>query len=834
MSLSSWHLRTGSVLLGWLLALLVTSLTYPPVTGSQWLLVHLLALGAASNAILIWSWYFSESVLRLSHEANRRSQAVRLALFNLGAIAVIAGFPAGAWLSVLAGGSAVSGVIVWHVGALLKQFRAAASSRFDPMIRYYLTAGVALPVGVGLGITMAYGALSGTWHSRLVVAHAMVNVLGWIGLTVIGTLIMLSATILRTRMADGLEKAADRGLPVLIVGLAVAVAGALSGVLPIAAAGVVIYAGAVIFVLRPHVEELRRKHPASYAAMSVLAGLAWLLGSLLALAIALATASSWFVAEDRLGGLLIPLAVGFLAQVLLGALSYLIPVVLGKRPSATQRATAALNRGADLRIAMVNAGLLVCVLPAPDRVRLLCSIVVGMTLAAFVPLVLYAAVVARRASTGPVARDARKRPPPISGRRRLGLAALGLAVVVLAAAIGVIDHPGSNSAKPSAAEASGHTTTVDVRIEGLRYVPATIEVPRGDRLVVMLSNTGDQRHDLIFAGGPQTALLAPGERATVDVGVIEAEIGGWCSVPGHRQMGMVMHVRAADTSAAPAPGFVARDPTLPPVAAGTLRRLTLDVTAVEHAVAPGLTQTQWVYGGTAPGPTLRGKVGDTFEVTLRNDASIGHSIDFHAGSLAPDAPMRTIDAGQSLVYRFTATHSGIWLYHCATAPVSLHMANGMYGAVIIDPPDLPPVAHEYVLVQAELFLGPHGGDADPDKLERDRLDLVVFNGYANQYDHAPLTAKVGERVRIWVLSAGPNRGSAFHVIGGQFDTVWKEGSYLLRPGSSEAGTSQVLGLGAAQGGFVEMTFPAAGDYPFITHEMVDAERGAHGIVRVAP
>lgn len=191
--------------------------------------------------------------------------------------------------------------------------------------------------------------------------------------------------------------------------------------------------------------------------------------------------------------------------------------------------------------------------------------------------------------------------------------------------------------------------------------------------------------------------------------------------------------------------------------------------------------------------------------------------------------MRTIEPGESLVYRFTATRPGMWMYHCSTMPVSLHIANGMFGAVIIDPPDLPPVDREYVMVQSELYLGPEGGEADADKVVADNPDLVVFNGYANQYDHDPLVAEVGERIRIWVLAAGPNRGSAFHIVGGQFDTVWSEGDYRLQPGT---GGSQTLGLFPAQGGFVELEFPEPGHYPFVSHSMVDAERGAHGIVEV--
>src|SRR5690606_36393357 len=107
-----------------------------------------------------------------------------------------------------------------------------------------------------------------------------------------------------------------------------------------------------------------------------------------------------------------------------------------------------------------------------------------------------------------------------------------------------------------------------------------------------------------------------------------------------------------------------------------------------------------------------GKVGDRYVITLVNDGSLGHSIDFHAGALAPDEPMRTIDPGEELTYAFTATRSGIWMYHCSTMPMSLHIANGMAGAVIIDPPDLPAVDREYLVVQSELYLGPEGEIAD--------------------------------------------------------------------------------------------------------------------------
>ncbi|MEO6999917.1 MAG: multicopper oxidase domain-containing protein, partial [Terracoccus sp.] len=287
-------------------------------------------------------------------------------------------------------------------------------------------------------------------------------------------------------------------------------------------------------------------------------------------------------------------------------------------------------------------------------------------------------------------------------------------------------------------------------------------------------------------------------RASVDVGVVGRDLQGWCSVVGHRQMGMVFEVvavgapagpvagdAAADmgssTSAQPAAiatetagaperldfsrmpgaGFTAHPAQLPAASSKRIHRKTFTISDVVREVAPGVVQTLWTYNGSVPGPTLRGKVGDVFEITLVNRATMGHSIDFHAGAVAPDVPMRTIPPGGSLVYTFTAGRAGIWMYHCSSMPMSAHIANGLFGAVIIDSPDLAPVAHEYLLVQSELYLGAGGGP------------------------------------------------------GGQ-------------------GGSQALSLAPAQGGFVELALPEAGHYPFISHLMVDAERGAHGVLAVAP
>jgi nitrite reductase (NO-forming) len=477
-------------------------------------------------------------------------------------------------------------------------------------------------------------------------------------------------------------------------------------------------------------------------------------------------------------------------------------------------------------------------------------------------------------------------PRPLPGREgtstsRAASAVVGVVVVVALALAALLARPALAGTAPDPAATSGvaadvtptgHTTEVTLQVDGMAFTPSTIEVPVGDRLVVTLDNTGDQRHDLVFANGAALDALAPGAQATLDVGVIGADLEGWCSLPGHRQMGMVVDVVAVGAGATDTAGghdmdgmdhagsssdagsssgaptmaelmAAAQDATphpaaLPPLQDETVHSYTFTVTESVEDVADGLTRAVWTYNGTSPGPVLHGRVGDTFDITLVNAGTMGHSIDFHAGELAPDGPMRTIEPGESLQYTFTANRSGIWMYHCSTMPMSNHIANGMFGAVVIEPDGLEPVDRQYVLIQSEQYLGADGGPADATKVAAGVPDIVAFNGRAFGYDAHPLTARVGERVRIWVLDAGPNAGLAFHVVGTQFDTVWSEGAYSVHRGTSTDGLTlgttgaQVLALQAAEGGFVELVPAEAGRYPVVNHQMSLAEKGAHGVLLV--
>ena len=176
--------------------------------------------------------------------------------------------------------------------------------------------------------------------------------------------------------------------------------------------------------------------------------------------------------------------------------------------------------------------------------------------------------------------------------------------------------------------------------------------------------------------------------------------------------------QAINFNADPPAGFKARDPNAPATPAGTVHNIAIHMKETKLEIAPGIKQTMWTFDGEVPGPVYRGKVGDTFNFTITNDGTTTHSMDFHAGMVSPSVAMVPIDPGKSHTYTFRANHAGIFMYHCGTPPVLMHIANGMYGAVIIDPPDLTLVDHEYVMLQSELYTGKGGALAGHEQAAR--------------------------------------------------------------------------------------------------------------------
>jgi nitrite reductase (NO-forming) len=429
-------------------------------------------------------------------------------------------------------------------------------------VRYYICASLALPIGAGLGATLARDPVE-PWHGRFVIAHITLNLLGWIGLTVMGTLVTLWPTMLRTRIAEGAERVARQALPILVGSVVVTVTGALGGLQALAAVGVAGYLGGVLWAVRPLAQVARNKAPSAYATWSVMAAVIWLIGSLLGLGTVLVRSPTWQLVTDRLGLLITPLAAGFAAQVMLGALSFLVPVVMGGGPIILRGTQARLDRGNALRAVLINVGLVVCVLPVPHLVRVLVSVLVLGAFAAFLPLLVSAVLYALRAKR--VARQATNDPTPVSRHipepaamvrgRHTGQAAVAVASVVLAVAVGVALDPAALDRGVTAASggdvATGRVTTVNVVSSNMRFVPASVDVPAGNRLVLVVTNTDPDVHDLALETGQITARITRGRTVRLDVGVVGRNLKGWCTIVGHRQAGMVFTVSSIGGTAAP-------------------------------------------------------------------------------------------------------------------------------------------------------------------------------------------------------------------------------------------------------------------------------------------
>ena len=535
---------------GWLTALVAITLVHPWVPSPRWLMLHLLLLGAVSHAVHVWSQYFADTLLHTApSQAALRRRQWRLGMHNAGALAVILGASLDLWTVLLAGALLVAGAAGWHAAALLGQLRRSLGSRFATTVQYYVAAASLLPVGATLGVLLARD-LGDPLHTQLLHAHIAVNVLGWVGLTVLGTLLTLWPTMLRTQLSAGAEQASRRALPVLLTGVATVAVGSLTAEPLLVSAGLCVYLAGMGLLAVPFLDAGRRKPPRTFATLSVATGVGWLSVVLTALVVRFASAGEIGAAAHGVEWGVPLLAAGFAAQVLLGALSYLVPVALGGGPVPVRAATSVLDRGSALRVVAVNVGLVVLALPAPSVVRVLASAVVLAALAAFLPLLVLALRAHRHAKQSGDERSGRP------GGQLRGMAATGLATVVLAVAVGVaLDPLGLTGTGAAAADAgvtaTGETTTVRVEAHDMRFTPATITVPAGDRLVIELVNTDTEDvHDLVLDTGDRTPRIAPGESATLDVGVVGRDLAGWCSVVGHRQMGMTLTVDATGADAA--------------------------------------------------------------------------------------------------------------------------------------------------------------------------------------------------------------------------------------------------------------------------------------------
>jgi nitrite reductase (NO-forming) len=265
--------------------------------------------------------------------------------------------------------------------------------------------------------------------------------------------------------------------------------------------------------------------------------------------------------------------------------------------------------------------------------------------------------------------------------------------------------------------------------------------------------------------------------------------------------------------------------------------MTAQITNIE--INKGEKYQAWTFNGQAPGPAIVVNQGDTIHFTLKNmDPSMPHSMDMHAVHATPSKDFVDVMPNKSGSFTYTADNPGVFMYHCGTNPVLMHIANGMHGMIIVKPttgyPTDSQVDREYVVIQNEWYK-----QNNYDDMVNNKPKYVVFstkalkdgelntNGTVGALVDHPLLAKVGDRVRFYVLNVGPNETSSFHVVGTQFDDVYLDGN----PFNHLKGMQTVL-LPASGSAVVEFTVSEEGSYPFVNHQFNDATKGASGVLKV--
>src|SRR5689334_11703557 len=275
--------------------------------------------------------------------------------------------------------------------------------------------------------------------------------------------------------------------------------------------------------------------------------------------------------------------------------------------------------------------------------------------------------------------------------------------------------------------------------------------------------------------------------------------------------------------------------TLPAIPAGPVANVNLALTDRVGQIAPGVKYSAWAWAGGAPGPVIHVRQGQQVKITLTNNGAIPHSVDFHAARVAPDKAFRDVNPGESISYTFRANDPGVFMYHCGTKPVLMHIANGMYGAIVVEPPAgvLAHADRDYVLVASEWYLSSDGLDKPAQfnmaKAHVRMPDWMTFNGYAGQYVTHPLTADPGQLVRFWVVDAGPSIDTDFHIVGTILNTAYPFGSMRAADALHNV---QTVTVPAGGGGVFDVRIDKPGLYPFVSHAFAAVDTGQVGLLNV--
>jgi nitrite reductase (NO-forming) len=399
----------------------------------------------------------------------------------------------------------------------------------------------------------------------------------------------------------------------------------------------------------------------------------------------------------------------------------------------------------------------------------------------------------------------------------------------------------------------------------------TLSAYVGDLVRITLTSGEGVEHNISFPDFNVTSenVVVKGSSATIE---FQVDKGGnfsyFCTIPGHREAGMegkfevageAVAVAAAPNSAAQGSytgvtgpvvvsgpsttgADIVRDPTdlpapLPRREPQTVR-IDLEAVEIEGQLADGTTYTYWTFNSHVPGPFFRVRVGDTIEVHMKNltNSTMAHSVDFHAVTgPGGGATMTQTAPGEETTFTAKALNPGLFVYHCATPMVAQHIANGMYGMILVEPEEgLPPVDREFYVMQGEVYTTEAFGSTghlteNVQALLNEDPEYLVFNGAVGALtEQKPLKANVGETVRIFFGVGGPNFTSSFHVIGEIFDRVYEQAS-LTSPALTNVQTTTVPPGGATM---VEFGLEVPGRYILVDHALARLQRGLAGFLIV--
>lgn len=469
------------------------------------------------------------------------------------------------------------------------------------------------------------------------------------------------------------------------------------------------------------------------------------------------------------------------------------------------------------------------------------------------------------------------------------LAPIPLAVVMLSAAIPLIGYVGANAATkqlPSAVAAAPAATqamqqvVLKTGMAGGKMVyldekgnaNPVLRGKVGETIVITVSSGEGAEHDIVV---PELGVQSPkfdGKSGPVKVAVKLTQAGKFsyfCTIPGHRQIGMegVLEVTGpADAAAATNPAVkltavmgassssataiapaaanavsVAQDPNAVPRAIGArapqLVKYAIETVELQGKLDDGTTFTYWTFGKKVPGPMLRVKKGDTVEVALTNNANSKavHSIDLHAvtGGLGGGEHTQ-VAPGETKTITFKALNPGLYVYHCATPSVAHHISAGMYGLILVEPEQgLPKVDKEFYVMQGDLYtshaFGTRGHqEYSPEKAADELPTYYLFNGAVGALTREyKMSAKAGETIRVYFGVGGPNKISSFHVIGEIFDKVYSEGAT-----SAVKQNVQTTLVPAGGATIVDFKVQYPGKYLMVDHALSRAAKGGIAAIEV--